>query len=126
MEFSSTMLLSDNRANSPPISINVSVAMTPKPPAFVMIASRRPLGRYFESRTAAELKSPANSLTLMTPALLNAASYTWSSPAMAPVWDRAAFALSVNRPGFTMMIGLFRAKPRAALMNFLALPTPSI
>ena len=48
------------------------------------------------------------------------------NPGPPVVWEWAALALSANRPGFKMMIGLRRANARAALMNFLALPTPSI
>ena len=54
------------------------------------------------------------------PARENAASYTASEPASAPVCDCAAFAPASLRPAFTTMIGLVRAAMRPADMNLRA------
>lgn len=75
----------DSFAIWPPFAIRVSVAITPGPPAFVIIASLFPCGlSYIESDCAMLNNSPIVS-TRIIPALLNAALKTASLPAKLPV-----------------------------------------
>src|SRR5580658_11099513 len=111
----------DNSAMMPPVSSHASVASTPKPPPLVRIANRSHRRGLIarDSVSAAENRSP-NPLTRNNPARRNAASYTASDPASAPVWERAAAEAAGWRPDFTTITGLPRAAARAALMNFRA------
>jgi len=102
------------------------VAITPGPPALVRIASRDPLGGRIRARSSAESNRSPISYTRTIPARRNAASYTASSPAIAPVWELAAFADSANRPALYTRIGFERANARDADMNLRASVTDSM
>ena len=69
------MVSSDSFAIFPPFSITASVARTPGPPAFVIIAILGPVGRGCFARIDEQLNKSVISLTLTIPVLLKAASY---------------------------------------------------
>ncbi|GBC73006.1 hypothetical protein HRbin04_00401 [archaeon HR04] len=71
---SSSIVLGSNSANLPPLARSASVAIIAGPPAFVIIASLGPLGNGCFANASAQLNSSDISSTLITPALLNAAS----------------------------------------------------
>jgi len=111
------MVAAPSSASTPCRAISASVAMTPGPPALVTIARRGPAGRRWRPTSSAQWKISPISPTRTTPARANAASYTASSEASAPVCEAAALADSVNRPALNATIGLERANARAAVMN---------
>ncbi len=98
IRLSSFIVESVKRARTPPRSIKASVAITPGPPALVTMARRSPRGSRSRARSSAQSNMSSELWIRTMPARSNAASYTASSPAMAPVWDAAAFADSGNRP----------------------------
>ena len=70
--------------------------------------------------SSAQSNRSLTSYTRTMPARSNAASYTLSTPANAPVCDAAAWADSVKRPALYATIGLVRVQARAADMKALA------
>src|SRR3989339_491790 len=87
-----------------------SVAMTPMPAALETMAMFDPLGRFCLARNSTQSNRASKSSTLRIPALLKAASYTWSSET----------GLSdPDRPDFRAIMGFIRDTARAALMKFL-------
>ena len=76
-------------------------------------------------RVSTAPNSSSSVCTRKIPDRRNAASYTASAPATAPVWDAAAFIPASNRPPFTARTGFMRAAARAADMNFRECLIPS-
>ena len=72
---------SESLANFPPFSTIESVARTPGPPAFVIIARFGPVGRGCLARIEEQLNKSRMSLTRTMPALLKAAEALHPRPA---------------------------------------------
>jgi hypothetical protein len=80
--------------------------MIPGPPAFVRIATRRPVGRGWAAKPRARLNSCSTVFARTTPHCSNSDFTPASAPAREPVWDDAAAAPAPLRPDFTARIGL--------------------
>ena len=99
--------------------------MTPRPPAFVTIATPSPRGRGMLANPCNRSKNSSSVLTLITPASAMAALYTISLPDNAPVWEEAALAPVDVRPAFKAMMGLHLDVAAACSMNCLPRRIPS-
>ena len=102
------------------------MAMTPGPPALVMIPRPPPTGRCAFPRASAQSKSWRTVSTRMMPGPAEKGVIDSSTPAMAPVWEAAARAPASLRPDLAEMMGLIRETARAALMKRRGLVMPSI
>src|SRR6516165_3067067 len=109
----------------PPNSASRSTARMPSPPPLVRIVRFFPAGARLWPSSSTQSNNSRRSNTRSRPARRNAASYTASLPASAPVWVSAAFAPCAMRPDLTTTTGLSRAAARAADMNLRASLTAS-
>ena len=86
------------------------------------------VGRADHAQQLGTIEQILMSTSRTMPARSKAASYTLSTPAIAPVCDAAAWADSGNRPALYATIGFEREQARAADMNwrpFRSIPTYS-
>ena len=111
--------------SSRPDASQASEQRIPSPPAFVRIATRRPLGSGCVERSAAASISSSSVVARSTPAWWKSASTACSEPASAAVWEPAARAPALDVPLFIARIGFLRATRRAIRPNRRGLPNDS-
>src|SRR5660398_216341 len=110
-------------ANGTLYSTAASLASTPSPPAFVIMAIPGFFGIGQREKAFVASNNSSIELTRIIPDCLNAASEAASDPASAPVLEEAAFAPISVRPALSTTSGVILDTSFAVSYTHLTLPT---